>query len=65
MHATRRAVPREPKDRYPDEGVQAWVVLVFLAAAAVACFLLLRFTINMMTDLPPVEKPPVTARPAP
>lgn len=65
MHATRRVVQRQPEREYPDEGLQAWVVLVCLAAAAVACFLLLRFTISLMTDLPPVEKtPPVTTRPA-
>ena len=65
MQVMRRLAERQPKDKYPEEGLQAWVVLVCLASAAVACFLLLRFTINMMTDLPPVEKPPVTARPAP
>ncbi len=63
MHA-RRVVQRRPEEQYPDEGLQAWVVLVCLAAAAVACFLLLRFTISMMSDQPPVENTPVTARPA-
>ncbi len=60
MHATRRAVQHRPKEHYPDEGVHAWVVLVCLAAAALTCFLLLRFTIGIMSDQPPAEPTPVT-----
>ena len=63
MQAARRAAQHHPREKYPDEGLHSWVVLVCLALAAVACFLLLRFTINLMGDQPPVQPTtPSTAR---
>ena len=57
--ASRRAAQHRSDDR--DDGLQAWVILVCLAVSALACFLLLRYTIGMMTEDPATPAPSVTA----
>ena len=63
MQATRRAAERHSGQEYPDEGLHAWVVLVCLAFVAVTCFVVLRFTINMLSAQPPVQPAPATGPP--
>ena len=60
MHATKGAGRPAAKEEYPDEGLHAWVILACLVLVAIICFLVLQFTIKMMS-----EQPATPDRPAP
>lgn len=55
-----RRVGHHQRRDEPDEGLHAWVILACLAISALACFLLLRYTISMMSEDPSTPPPSVT-----